>query len=152
MRRGEIRDVEETVELLHTALLLHQALPESGYASQRALLRLARCQAQARAFGMVGFLRSLLEELSRQEPVPAQVPGNLVRDIELPPFDRSFLEKQPKAAPAVPRRAALAGVESELVNEAVHGYALRLCQLFYSLMDLLREPYLYLFHTDPPRL
>jgi len=93
IRRGEIRDIEETAELLDTALLLHQALPESGYASQRALLRLARYQAQARAFGMVGFLRSLRKELGRRKPVPAQVPGNLVRDIGLPPFDRSFLEK-----------------------------------------------------------
>ena len=93
IRSGEIRNLKETAELLDTALLLHRALPESGYASQRALLRLARYQAQARAFGMVGFLRSIRSQLGPVKPMPAAVPGKLVRDIGLPPFDRSFLER-----------------------------------------------------------
>ncbi len=59
IRAGAIQNNEETAELLDTALLLHQALPESGYPSQRALARLAQYQARARAFGMVGFLRSI---------------------------------------------------------------------------------------------
>ena len=93
IRSGEIKNLKEPAELLDTALLLHRALPESGYASQRALLRLARYQAQARAFGMVGFLRSIRSQLGPVKPIPAVVPGKLVRDIGLPPFDRSFLER-----------------------------------------------------------
>jgi hypothetical protein len=89
IRAGTIENTEETAELLDTALLLHQALPESGYPSQRALARLAQYQARARAFGMVGFLRSIRSKLGRTKPV---VPGKLVRDIGLPPFNRSFLE------------------------------------------------------------
>ena len=92
-RNGKIKNLEETAELLDTALLLHGALPESGYASQRALLRLARYQAQARAFGMVRFLRSIRSQLGPAKPTPAVVPGKLVRDIGLPPFDRSFLDR-----------------------------------------------------------
>jgi len=45
IRAGTIENNEETAELLDTALLLHQALPESGYPSQRALARLAQYQA-----------------------------------------------------------------------------------------------------------
>jgi hypothetical protein len=92
IRAGTIENNEETAELLDTALLLHQALPESGYPSQRALARLAQYQARARAFGMVGFLRSIRSKLGRTKPIPTVVPGYLVRDIGLPPFDRSFIE------------------------------------------------------------
>ena len=93
IRDRKIKNLEETAELLDTALLLHGALPETGYPSQRALLRLARYQAQARAFGMVRFLRSIRSQLGPVKPMPAVVPGKLVRDIGLPPFDRSFLER-----------------------------------------------------------
>ena len=93
IRSGKIENLEETAELLDTALLLHRALPESGYASQRALLRLARYQAQARAFGMGGFLRAIRSHLGPVRPIPPTVPGALVRDIGLPPFDRSFLDR-----------------------------------------------------------
>ena len=47
IRAGAIQNNEETAELLDTALLLHQALPESDYPSQRALARLAQYQARA---------------------------------------------------------------------------------------------------------
>ena len=43
--------------LVEQALQLQAALPETGYASQRALRRLAVYQANARAFGTVGCLR-----------------------------------------------------------------------------------------------
>jgi len=92
IRAGTLPNIEETTELLDTALQLHQALPESGYSSQRALARLAQYQARARAFGMVGFLRSIRNKLGRTKPVAPVVPGNLVRDIGLPPLDRSFLK------------------------------------------------------------
>jgi len=47
----------------------------------------------ARAFGMVGFLRAIRSQLGPLKPMPAAVPGTLVRDIGLPPFDRSFFER-----------------------------------------------------------
>ncbi len=75
-------------ELLDTALLLHQALPESGFSSQRALQRLALYQAKARAFGMVAFLRNIRTNLGCKKLEQHVVPGNLVRDIGLPPFCR----------------------------------------------------------------
>lgn len=94
IRSGALEHPEEVAELVDTALLLHQALPETGYASQRALARLAHYQAQARAYGMVGFLRSIRRRLGRTQPLPTVVPGHLVRDIGLPPLDRSFLKPE----------------------------------------------------------
>ncbi len=89
LKRNEIRDEEEIGELLDMALLLHQSLPEEGYSSLRALKRLALYQAKSRAFGMVRFLRNLRKYLGRESiKVPATVPGNMVRDIGLPPITR----------------------------------------------------------------
>jgi hypothetical protein len=93
IRSGTLEHPEETADLVDTALLLHQALPESGYASQRALARLAHYQAQARAYGMVGFLRSIRKRLGSSTTVAVVIPGHLVRDIGLPPFDRTFLRE-----------------------------------------------------------
>lgn len=73
-------------EMLDTALLLHQALPETGYASQRALNRLALYQAKSRAFGMVRFLENVRRRLGRPEITARTVPPHLVRDIGLPVF------------------------------------------------------------------
>lgn len=72
--------------LLDQAWLLHQALPERGYASQRALNRLALYQAKARAFGMVTFLRNIRRHLGRPPIETHVVPGSMVRDIGLPPL------------------------------------------------------------------
>ncbi|MCF7817805.1 MAG: hypothetical protein K9M54_07970 [Kiritimatiellales bacterium] len=84
IKRG---DAEENIkELLDTALLLHQALPENGFSSQRALQRLAQYQAKSRAFGMVAFLRNIRSVLGCGELDQHVVPGNLVRDIGLPTF------------------------------------------------------------------
>lgn len=88
IKRGSVEDTGQLGRLLDTALLLHQALPETGFASQRALERLARYQATARAFGTVGFLRNLRRRLGRPDLAPTEVPGHLVRDIGLPPFSR----------------------------------------------------------------
>jgi hypothetical protein len=68
IKRGRMADREALGELLDTALLLHGALPERGYASQRALNRMALYQAKARAFGMVSFL-SLERAVARQRIV-----------------------------------------------------------------------------------
>ncbi|MCK5675484.1 MAG: hypothetical protein KAH99_00550 [Verrucomicrobia bacterium] len=86
IKNGE--EMEGIRELLDTALLLHQALPESGFASQRALQRLALYQAKSRAFGMVAFLKNIRSTLGCPELEQHVVPGNLVRDIGLPPFSR----------------------------------------------------------------
>ena len=81
-------DADELGELLDTALLLHQALPEKGFSSQRALTRLALYQARARAFGMVGFISRLCQRLNRPPLTAREVPGRLVRNIGLPPLAR----------------------------------------------------------------
>ena len=79
---------EELGPLLDTALLLHQALPETGYASQRALNRVALYQAKSRAYGTVRFLRNLRRHCGRPPMTETVMPGHLVRDIGLPPYAR----------------------------------------------------------------
>lgn len=79
----------ELGDLLDQAWLLHQALPERGYASQRALNRLALYQAKARAFGMVTFISNIRRHLGRPPLDARLVPGNMVRDIGLPPLQRA---------------------------------------------------------------
>ena len=86
LKTGEITNVEALGEMLDAALLLHQALPSEGYASQRALTRLAIYQANARAFGTVRFLENLRRRLNREPLKQTVVPGWMVRDIGLPPF------------------------------------------------------------------
>ncbi len=88
IKRNAVPNADELGELLDTALLLHQALPEKGFSSQRALTRLAMYQAKARAFGMVGFIRHLRQRLHRPPLAAREVPGHLVRDIGLPPLTR----------------------------------------------------------------
>jgi hypothetical protein len=78
----------ELGELLDQAWLLHQALPERGYASQRALNRLALYQAKSRAFGMLTFLGNIRRFLGRPPIDIHVVPASLVRDIGLPPLGR----------------------------------------------------------------
>jgi hypothetical protein len=78
--------LDELGEALDTALLLHGSLPSDGYASQRALSRLASYQAKARAYHSVAFLRNLRKALGRPPLQETEVPGNLVRDIGLPRF------------------------------------------------------------------
>ena len=95
LQRGDAADLDALGEMLDTALKLHGALPSSGYASQRALNRLALYQAKSRAFNQVAFLRNLRRKLGRP-PLPlGEVPGHWVRDIGLPPLDRSALKHQP---------------------------------------------------------
>jgi len=87
-RQIKLREIstEAAKPLLDKALLLHMALPESGFASQRALQRLALYQAKSRAFGMPAFIRNIRKSLGC-EPLESQtVPAALVRDIGLPPF------------------------------------------------------------------
>ena len=88
LQRGQVANSQEVGESLDTALALHQALPQEGYSSQRALERLALYQARARAFGTVRFLVNLRRRLGRPPLSITEVPGHLVRDIGLPRFGR----------------------------------------------------------------
>lgn len=84
IKQERVSDLGELGEMLDTALLLHGALPSRGYASQRALNRLALYQAKARAFCTVPFLQNIRKALGRG-PLPlGEIPGHLVRDIGLP--------------------------------------------------------------------
>lgn len=87
IKRGE-KGVAEVAPLLDKALMLHQALPEYGYASQRALQRLAIYQARSRAFKMVTFIKNIRRYIGCDELHINEVPANLVRDIGLPAFSR----------------------------------------------------------------
>ncbi|MBI4023818.1 MAG: hypothetical protein HY360_02490 [Verrucomicrobia bacterium] len=96
IKRDAVGDREQLGQLLDLALLLHQALPEGGYASQRALNRLALYQAKARAFGMVRFLRNIRRHLRRPPLDDRVVPAHLVRDIAVPQIGRVSARKPPK--------------------------------------------------------
>ncbi len=89
IKSNSVPDIESLGDMLDTALMLHLALPRKGYASQRALNRLALYQAKSRAFGMVQFLCNLRKYLGRGELNNSEMPGNLVRDIGLPEFTHS---------------------------------------------------------------
>lgn len=89
INKGKISDpgkLEELGRMLDAALTLHLALPESGYASQQALNRLAIYQAKSRAFGNVCFLRNIRNHLRRPPIIATEVPAHMVRDIGLPPL------------------------------------------------------------------
>jgi len=89
IKRREVADIGETAELVDMAIMLHQALPDGGYSSQRALKRLAIYQARSRAFGMPRFLRNIRKALGAgQPPETGQVPVKIIRDIALPEFSR----------------------------------------------------------------
>ncbi len=90
VKAGDFKKAEEVADLVDSALALHLALPEDGYASQRALKRLAGYQADARAFRTVQCLRYLRRKLGRRKQLtPKTVPGAMVRDIGLPPFSHA---------------------------------------------------------------
>jgi len=89
IKRAEGSGMPDLPKVLDIAMLLHQALPESGYASQRALNRLALYQARSRAFGTLAFLRNVRIRLGLPGQPPGHVvPAHLVRDVALPPFCR----------------------------------------------------------------
>lgn len=95
IRDGNTDDVsDDFLEALDDAARLHLALPEKGYASLRALERLALYQARSRAYCMPSFIRAVRAHLGRQAIAETIVPGHLVRDIALPPFRRETRERQ----------------------------------------------------------
>lgn len=95
IKRGVGNETDGLGELADMALTLHGALPEDGYASQRALKRLAVYQANARAFGTVQCLRTICRKLGRNAaPTSPIVPPHMVRDIGLPEFSRRARRNQ----------------------------------------------------------
>ena len=92
--RGRVRDVAVLRETVDWALTLHQRLPEAPDVSMRALCRLARYQAHARAYRLPSMLRRFRAELNPPSvnppsDLPEEVPAWMVRDIGLPVFGRS---------------------------------------------------------------
>lgn len=87
---------DQTEELLRKALLLHLALPEKGFQSQRALKRVAYYQASSKAFGIETFIKNIGKKLDLDIiPNVNKIPPSMIRDVKLPPFERS--KKQNKA-------------------------------------------------------
>lgn len=100
VKRSEI-DRESAAQAIRGALLLHLALPESGYASVRALKRLAHYQASSKPFVPVAFLTNMAKQLGVDvAPAVDHVPPGMVRDIGLPPFCRPKPETVPRVAEA----------------------------------------------------
>ncbi len=98
VKRSEI-ERDAAAEAIRGALLLHLALPESGYASVRALKRLAHYQASSKPFGPVAFLTNIAQYLNVDvAPTVAHVPPGMVRDVGLPPFCRPRLAVAPRVA------------------------------------------------------
>lgn len=98
VKKKEI-DRESAAAAIRGALLLHLALPESGYASVRALKRLAHYQAGSKAFGPVAFLTNIAKTLDLDvAPTVAHVPPGMVRDVGLPPFCRPRPNPVPRIA------------------------------------------------------
>jgi hypothetical protein len=98
VKRGEI-DREIAASAIRGALQLHLALPESGYASVRALKRLAQYQARSKPFAPVTFLTNIANQLGvNAVPAETHVPAWMVRDIGLPPFCRTQRSAVPHVA------------------------------------------------------
>lgn len=71
---------------LDDAARLHLPLPERGYASARALYRLASYQAGACDYGMRTFIANVRRALGRPRIVESEVPPGMVRDVILPRY------------------------------------------------------------------
>ena len=98
IKRGEI-DREVASAAIRGALLLHLALPESGYASVRALQRLAHYQASSKPFVPVTTLTNMAKKMNLDvTPTVAHVPPEMVRDVGLPPFGRTRPGHVPRVA------------------------------------------------------
>lgn len=98
VKSGQI-DRNRAVEAIRGALRLHLALPESGYASVRALKRLAGYQARSKPFVPVTFLTNMAKQLGVDVALAERhVPPGMVRDIGLPPFCRSKKKNVPHVA------------------------------------------------------
>lgn len=98
VKSGQI-ERDRAAEAIRGALRLHLALPESGYASVRALKRLAGYQASSKPFVPVSFLTNIAKQLGVDVALAeSHVPPGMVRDIGLPAFCRSKSKTVPRVA------------------------------------------------------
>lgn len=77
---------DDELKALDEAALLHLPLPERGYASVRALYRLAAYQAGACDYGMRTFIGNVRRKLCRPKLNETFVPPGMVRDVILPKY------------------------------------------------------------------
>ena len=84
----ERADADE-LRALDDAARLHLPLPEARVSSPRALLRLARFQAEGCETNMRTFVGNVRRALRRPALAETEVPAGLVRDVALPRFRRS---------------------------------------------------------------
>lgn len=90
---------DRAAQAIRWALMLHLALPESGYASVRALKRLAYYQACSKPFVPVTMLTNIAKKLDLDvASAEDHVPPGMVRDIGLPPFCRTRTGNVPRVA------------------------------------------------------
>ena len=81
-------DADELLAL-DDAARLHLPLPEARVSSPRALLRLARFQAEGCETNMRTFITNVRTALGRPALAETEVPAGMVRDVALPRFKRS---------------------------------------------------------------
>ena len=90
IKKGELTDKTAIADLIQSSLLLHRALPETGFSSTRALRRLAHNQACSKSFVPETFLKNIAKKLGLTIEIKVdRVPGSMIRDIGLPPFAHS---------------------------------------------------------------
>jgi hypothetical protein len=106
LAEGGASNREEARASVALALRLHGRLPENGFSSLRALERLARRQARARAFGLPASLRRLYADLGGSAEASAgDVDGWMVRDIALPRFRRETKRTDRRETKQIPSRS-----------------------------------------------
>lgn len=88
--RGWLKDpasvTEDELKALDEAAMLHLPLPQGGYASVRALYRLAAYQAGSCDYGMRGFIDNVRRRLNRPALAVTEVPSGMVKDVVLPKY------------------------------------------------------------------
>lgn len=77
---------EDELKALDEAAMLHLPLPQGGYASTRAVYRLALYQAGACDYAMRTFIANVRARLNRPPIVETEVPPGMVRDVSLPQY------------------------------------------------------------------
>lgn len=91
IKKGVLSDKIIIKKLLKKALLLHRALPETGYQSKNSLKRIAIYQANSKPYKQETFMKNILKYLGIDFLITEQnIPGNMIRDIGLPKFERKI--------------------------------------------------------------
>ena len=76
----------DELKALDEAAMLHLPLPQGGYASVRAVYRLAAYQAGSCDYGMRGFIDNVRTRLNRPPLMVTEVPPGMVKDVALPKY------------------------------------------------------------------